>query len=440
MSILPLKVRSRQIAATASVFAVAAALAVVSAPRSSIESLASEPVVIAAVGDLACDPADPRFSGGLGTSIACQQSATSGQLLSDESVSAVLGLGDYQYDCSDLEDWDQSYTPTWGRLNDRIYPTAGNHEYKTGTDKFRDPCPASNVTAETYFDYFGPSAHPETVGHYSMDVGAWHLVALNANCSRKNVGGCSETSAQTDWLRADLAASMQPCTLAFWHQPLYQGLKVDYSSAYKPWWDVLLEHGADVVLNGHTHNYQRYPAMDSSKNLDPDGITEYVVGTGGVGQVSMRSTGVQPEYWRKDFGYLRLALGDAGWDSVFVNAQGVEFDSHSGTCGGTDVGPTADFESVCSGARCTFDASASRDPDGSIQDYLWDFGDGSTGTGSTATHTFDTDGTFDVTLTVTDSAGESSSTSRSVSAANAAPDRRVRRCVRGSGVHPGCLW
>jgi hypothetical protein len=58
-----------------------------------------------------------------------------------------------------------------------------------------------------------------------------------------------------------------------------------------------------------------------------------------------------------------------------------------------------------------FDASGSRDPDGSISAYTWNFGDGSVGSGVAATHAFRRTGTYNVTLGVRDSAGQSASTS-----------------------------
>lgn len=67
--------------------------------------------------------------------------------------------------------------------------------------------------------------------------------------------------------------------------------------------------------------------------------------------------------------------------------------------------PTASFTSECDSTSCDFDAGSSSDPDGSVTSYAWDFGDGSTATGSTPTHDFVTSGTRDVTLTVTDDQG-----------------------------------
>jgi len=297
-----------------------------------VAAAAADPV-LAAVGDMACDPSNRKFASGLGVATACRQADTSDALLADPIVGGVLGLGDFQYDCGDLADYAVSYTPTWGRVNARMVPVAGNHEYKTGRDKFGAPCPSSNRTAANYFAYFGSAAHQESAGHFSFDVGSWHLVGLNANCGKSGVGGCGAASSQTAWLRADLADTTQPCIAAFWHQPYLLGTAKGKLTAYRPWWQELYDVGADVVLNGHVHNYQRYAPRNPAGAPDPNGITEYVVGTGGESLVAVPATASpMPEVWKKSFGYARFTVHADGWDMDFVNAAGAVLDSSSGTC------------------------------------------------------------------------------------------------------------
>ena len=169
--------------------------------------------LIVAVGDIACDPANPSFADGQGTTNNCQQAATS-DLAVAANPTAVLALGDIQYDCGGGAAFAASYDPTWGRQTAITHPVPGNQEYNAaGTD-----CPASG-TAAGYFSYFGSSAGGLEQGWYSFDLGSWHIIAVNANCDM--VGGCGNGSPQETWLEADLKAHPSTCTLAFWHQPRF---------------------------------------------------------------------------------------------------------------------------------------------------------------------------------------------------------------------------
>jgi uncharacterized repeat protein (TIGR01451 family) len=297
--------------------------------------------VVAAVGDMACAPDDSHFNGGSGTASNCGEARTSAQMEQDPTIDMLLGLGDYQYGCGTLAEYAQSYGPTWGFFNDIIDPSAGNHEYSTSTNSATGAaCPDPNNAAQDYFSYFGATAHPATAGEYSFNIGKWHLISLNANCSKTNVGGCGAGSAQTQWLQSDLNANSQPCVLAYWHQPRWTANSSNASS-YATWWSMLYAAHADVVLNGHVHTYARFGQLNPSGAADPaNGIREVIVGTGGEALVSASaSANPAPLANYRTFGYLRMVLHATGYEAQFIDSTGSVKDTFSGTCHGTTPPP-----------------------------------------------------------------------------------------------------
>ena len=177
--------------------------AVVLVPEEVAAQVEGDPV-IAAAGDISCDPQSSAYHGGLGTPTECRQLYTS-DLLS--GAAAVLPLGDLQYSCGGLAAYQQAYDPTWGRFKAVTHPVPGNHEYETSGGT------GCSTNAAGYFGYFGAAAGEPGKGYYSYDIGSWHLVALNSECDR--IGGCYVGSPQETWLRADLAAHPATCTLAY---------------------------------------------------------------------------------------------------------------------------------------------------------------------------------------------------------------------------------
>ncbi len=282
--------------------------------------------VIAAAGDIACSPSDANYNKGVGTARACRQLATSDLLLGGQ-LARVLTLGDNQYENASLDNFLTSYEPTWGRVQNITSPAAGNHEYLTSG-------------AAGYFDYFGSAAGERGQGYYSFDVGTWHLVALNSNCAKLPAGtgsnGCAEGSPQNDWLENDLAAHPNTCTLAYWHHPRFSSGEHGGSAVVKPFWTDLYAAGADVVLSGHSHNYERFVPVDPDGNPDPaTGIREFIVGTGGKNHPGSTTTPPAISAVREldTFGVLELTLHPTGYDWKFVPEVGASFtDFGSGTC------------------------------------------------------------------------------------------------------------
>jgi hypothetical protein len=297
-------------------------------PGNSLVAAAATDPVIAAAGDIACDPGVSAFNGGSGTSTACRQKYTS-NLLVNGGFAAVLSLGDTQYYCGGYSAFTQSYDPSWGRVKSITHPVVGNHEYMTsgGTD-----CNSANAGATGYFKYFGSAAGTPGQGYYSFNVGAWHLIALNSNCS--DAGGCGSTSAQYKWLQADLNAHPNVCTLAYWHIPLYSsGGRANANT--KPFWQLLYAAHADLVLNGHDHIYERFAPQTSTGTLDQaKGVREFVVGTGGADHTTITTVAANSQLRNAStFGILKLTLHASSYDWQFVPESGATFtDSGSQNC------------------------------------------------------------------------------------------------------------
>ncbi len=287
-------------------------------------AVALDPVV-AAVGDIACDPASSSFNGGAGSSGSCRQRYTAA-LAHGLGPAAVLALGDLQYEDATLAKFQASYEPSWGRLRSITYPVAGNHEYLT-------------AGAAGYFDYFNGigqargRAGERGKGYYSFDVGTWHLIALNSNCSE--VGGCGAGSAQERWLRADLVAHPRRCTLAYWHHPRFASGQYRDDPDYRPLWQALYERGAEIVLNGHDHNYQRYALLDPDGRPDPRGLREFVVGSGGKNHIPVQPGGIANREAANDttYGVLLLTLRPSGYEwRLAPEGGGAPIDPGSGAC------------------------------------------------------------------------------------------------------------
>lgn len=265
---------------------------------------------IAAAGDIACEP------GWTSTTSRCRMKATA-NLIARRGFVAVLPLGDTQYEDGALWKFRRSYRPTWGRVKSITYPVVGNHEYHT-------------PSADGYFDYFGAAAGGR--GYYSLALDEWHLVVLNSTCFA--VGGCGRGSPQLRWLREDLDADASACTLAAWHQPRFSSGPHGNDRAFDRFWRALYGDGAEVVLNGHDHLYERFAAQDPDRNRDRErGIREFVVGTGGGSLYEVERVRPNSVARRTDaFGVLALTLHPDGYEWRFVSIGGRTLDSGSTPC------------------------------------------------------------------------------------------------------------
>ena len=299
-----------------------------SAPSSTTTATPTAPAagdpVVGAAGDIACDPADSSYNSGNGTSSTCRQKYTS-DLLVNRGLAGVLSLGDNQYESGALSAFKTSFDPTWGRAKSIMHPAVGNHEYNTSG-------------AAGYFDYFngsgvtGGRAGDRGKGYYSYDIGAWHLIALNSNCSKVS---CAAGSAQETWLKNDLAQHPAKCTLAYWHHPRFSSGSHGSNTALQTIWQDLYNANADLVLSGHDHDYERFAPQNASGAADATrGIREFVVGTGGRSHYAFSATIANSEVRSSDtYGVLLLTLHASSYDWKFVPEAGRTFsDSGSTSC------------------------------------------------------------------------------------------------------------
>ncbi|MDP9387973.1 MAG: metallophosphoesterase, partial [Actinomycetota bacterium] len=248
----------------------------------------------------------------------CRMAATA-DLVVAARPDAVLTLGDNQYPTATLERFQRGYDATWGRFKDITRPTLGNHD-------------AADAGGRGHFDYFGGAAGAPGQGWYSFDLGGWHLIALNSNCA--TVRGCGPGSPQHEWLRADLAAHPARCTLAYWHHARFSsGLHGDDAST-APLWQALHEAGADVVLVGHDHHYERLAPLAPDGRVDPAGMRQFVVGTGGRSLYPVLGTRPGSEaVHASGFGVLLLTLGDGSYEWRFAGEAPSPFaDAGRGAC------------------------------------------------------------------------------------------------------------
>jgi hypothetical protein len=276
-------------------------------PAAGAEVTSTGDPVIAAAGSIACDP--DRSSPDGGSSDTCRMAATADLLIGSD---LVLPLGDNQYWNGSLARYRSVYDGTWGRFKPITRPVPGDHEYQT-------------TGASGYYDYFGAAAGSPSKGYYSYDVGTWHVIALNSNCSK--VGGCGARSPQLEWLRADLRTHPTTCTLAYWHRPRFSSGEQGSSTAPGAFWEALYQHRADVVLSGHDHIYERFGPQTPTGVADPArGVRQFVVGTGGkshggFGQILANSEARDAD----TYGVLKLTLHPSGYDWEFVPESGGTF-------------------------------------------------------------------------------------------------------------------
>lgn len=311
-----------------SVFVALAMAALVFVPVAGLADVDQEEqvYVIVAVGDIGQEQL-PRNNPGR------NQYDDVADLVYSMGADRFLMLGDGQHNDGTYENYMTYYDQYFAKVRDITCPVVGNHDYY------------SSDTAEGYFQYFGELAHGP-YGYYSFDVGSWHIIALNSQITRiyDYTQPGNPAYDQHQWLLADLDAHPEENhagIIAYMHHPvydweLYGGASWYYSYEVEPQvhlWQTLYEHGVDMVLSGHNHNYQRWLPQDAAGNHVPDGTVQFVVGTGGSYLWSFPN-GDRPANLvvnhESDFGALRLTLHEECYDFEFVTVDGDILDSGYG--------------------------------------------------------------------------------------------------------------
>ena len=236
--------------------------------------------------------------------------------LLDDIPGTVFTVGDNAYLSKNERNPFPCYDASWGRHKDRTRPVPGNHEYE-------------GDYVDAYFDYFGRAAGDRGKGYYSYDLGAWHIIALNTMID------AGPKSPQGKWLTRDLAKNRRFCTLAYFHHPRFSSGPHHTSARAEQLWSALSSAGADVVVSGHDHIYERFAPMTADGKRDERaGMREFVVGTGGYSHYDFARDARNSEVRNSTtFGVLKLTLHARGYDWQFIPVRGRRFtDGGSGNC------------------------------------------------------------------------------------------------------------
>jgi predicted small secreted protein len=244
------------------------------------------------------------------------------QAIATDPNTIVWTAGDNAYSSGTPTEFSSKYDPSWGRVRYRTYPVAGNHDWNT-------------TNAQGYLDYFCPNASdcrfPGNVQRYwySYDVGNnWHVIAIDSEYDTLDPG-----QEQYEWVKQDLQANPRGCIIAYWHHPRFASSSNHPSDTRSAnLWALLQSHGADLVLNGHNHHYERFAKQDSAGSADPNGMIQITAGTGGAGLYSFTAPIANSVVRIGDYGVLKLTLRDTDYDWQFINLTGQVLDSGTETC------------------------------------------------------------------------------------------------------------
>lgn len=221
--------------------------------------------------------------------------------------SNVLTLGDNAYFLGQKIGYTACYEKTWGEFLDKTFTIPGNHDYENGGEG-------------NYFNYFGPKASPgpsfgpERTGYYRLDQNGWTVFALNSNVD------ATAASAQGQWLKKELATA-KPCIAAAWHHAMFSSAAGGDKTNMIDLYAMLDAAKADVVLQSHEHQYERFAPMTSTgASVEGSGIRSFVIGTGGANVYGFAGTRAGSEKQIETYGVMHLSLeaGKASWRFVDI--------------------------------------------------------------------------------------------------------------------------
>ena len=265
-------------------------------------------------------PPPPPVGGGSHVLVGAGDIAVCGSAASEQTAAlidridgTVFTAGDNAYFQGSTRDYQNCYEPTWGRHKFRTRPAPGNHEYES-------------PNAAPYFAYFGSNAGPSGLGYYSFEAGPWHVVSLNSNVPS------GAGTPQYQWLANDLSAANARCVAAIWHHPMFSSGRNGPHPAMRDIWQLLEQARAEIVINGHDHLYERFMPVDANRRPTPDGIRQFVVGTGGAELYSFVNVMPESETRLATYGVLKLNLTADGYTWEFLSTNGNALDAGSGRC------------------------------------------------------------------------------------------------------------
>jgi acid phosphatase type 7 len=238
--------------------------------------------------------------------------AATAQLV-DRLSGRLLLAGDIAYPNGSAADFQNCFHPAWGRFRDRWHAAPGNHDYLT-------------PNAEGYFNYFGDAAGLDRTGYYTLLVGDWQVLMLNSNVPAQR------NSPQWEFVRREMDLHRRPCTLAVWHHPLFTSGQNGPNPSMHDLYAVLEAGGADVIVNGHDHVYERFAKQTADGRPADRGIRQFVAGTGGASLYRFITVAPNSEVRIAQFGVLRLFLQPAAYRWEFTGVEGGLADSGTESC------------------------------------------------------------------------------------------------------------